>query len=293
MREEISREYLQHIVDAAHRKSFDPYKSIDWNVPFDLERFYLPPDMVSLYGTPMWDQMSREEQVKLSMHEACSALATGIWFENLLSFKMMDYLIDVSPHDPHFYWMQIEVADECRHSMMFGELIKHAQVPWYKPRFSSLFAFFTKYLTPKLSMILGVLAAEAVTDYLNRRVIADPECHPAMRELSKIHMVEEARHLGYARQWLKENWPRIGSIQRAIAKRDVLMSTSIIIWQLVHADVYKNVGLPPEVARIAKNNPNRMRIKREMSEELVDFLSELAIIDHKFAPKLRAAGLMA
>ena len=36
----------------------------------------------------------------------------------------MDYLIDVSPLDPHFYWMQIEVADECRHSMMFAEAIK-------------------------------------------------------------------------------------------------------------------------------------------------------------------------
>jgi len=293
MREEISREYLQRIVDGAHRKSFDPYKTIDWNVPFDLERFYLPPDMVSLYGTPMWDQMSRDQQVKLSMHEACSALATGIWFENQLSFKMMDYLIDVSPHDPHFYWMQIEVADECRHSMMFGEVIRHAQVPWYKPRFSSLFAFFTKYLTPKVSMILGTLAAEDVTDYLNRRIAQDPDCHPAMRELSKIHMVEEARHLGYARQWLKENWPHIGKIQRAIAKRDALLSTSIIIWELVHPDVYKNVGLPPEALQMAKNNPNRARIKREMSQELVDFLSDIDVIDDRFASKWRAAGLMA
>jgi len=291
--EEISREYLQHIVEGAHRKSFDPYKTIDWNVPFDLSRFYLPPDMVSLYGTPMWDQMTREQQIKLSMHEACSALATGIWFENQLSFKMMDYLIDVSPHDPHFYWMQIEVADECRHSMMFGEVIKRSGVPWYKPRYSSLFAFFTKYLTTKVSMILSTLAAEDVTDYSNRRIAQDLECHPAMRELSKIHIVEEARHLGYARQWLKENWPKTGRIQRAMARRDALISTSIIIWQMVHPDVYKNVGLPPEAFQMAKHNPNRARIKREMSAELVEFLSELDIIDDKFASKWRAAGLIA
>jgi hypothetical protein len=292
-REEISSQYLERIIEGAHRKSFDPYKTIDWSVPFDLERFYVPPDMVSLYGTPMWDQMTREQQVKLSMHEACSVLATGIWFENLLSFKMMDYLTNVSPHDPHFYWMQIEVADECRHSMMFGEIIKRSGTPWYKPRFANLFAFFTKYLTPKLSMILGTLAAEDVTDYLNRRIAQDPECHPAMRELSKIHIVEEARHLGYAREWLKENWPRTGKIARALAKRDALMSTSIIIWQLVHPDVYKNVGLPPEAVQIAKNNPHRAHLKREMAAEVVEFLSELEIIDEKAAPKWRAAGLMA
>jgi hypothetical protein len=293
MREEISHEYLNHIVDAAHRKSFDPYKTIDWNVPFDLERFYLPPDMVSLYGTPMWDQMTREQQVKLSMHEACSALATGIWFETQLSMKFMDYLINTSPHDPHFYWMQIEVADECRHSMMFGELIRHTGVPWYKPRFSNLFVAFTKYLTPKASMILGTLAAEDITDYLNRRIAQDPECHPAMRELSKIHIVEEARHLGYARQWLKENWPSMGKVRRATAKRDVLVSTAIIIWELVHPDIYKNVGLPPEAAQMAKHNPNRKRMKREMAQELVEFLSEIDVIDDKFASRWRAAGLMA
>lgn len=292
-RQEVSSAYLTHIIDAAHRKSFDPYKQIDWSAPFDCSRFYLPPDMVSLYGTDMWAQMTREQQVKLSMHEAASALATGIWFENLLSFKMMDYLINVSPHDPHFYWMQIEVADECRHSMMFGEMIRHAEVPWYKPRFANLFGFFTKYLTPKVSMILGTLAAEAVTDYLNRRIVQDPECHPAMRELSRIHIIEEARHLGYARQWLKENWPRLGPLRRAMGKRDALMSTSIIIWQLVHPEVYKNVGLPAEAAEIARHNPRRAQIKREMSEELVEFLSGIEIIDAKIAPKWRAAGLMA
>jgi len=293
MREQISREYLQHIVEAAQRKSFDPYKAIDWTVPFDYERFYIPPDMVSLYGTSLWDEMTREQQVKLSLHEASSALATGIWFENLLSFKLMDYLINVSPHDPHFYWMQTEVADECRHSMMFGEVIKRANVPWYKPRFANLFGFFTKYLTPKVSMILGTLAAEDVTDYLNKRITQDKECHPAMRELSRIHIVEEARHLGYAKQWLKENWPNLGPIRRAMAKRDALMSTSIILWQLVHPDIYRNVGLPPEAAAIAKSNPHRARIRREMSQGLVDFLSEIEIIDDKIAPRWRAAGLMA
>jgi len=293
MREQISTEYLEHITEASHRKSFDPYKAIDWSVPFDLERFYLPPDMVSLYGTPLWDRMTREQQVKLSMHEACSALSTGIWFETQLSMKFMDYVINTSPHDPHFYWMQTEVADECRHSMMFGELIRHTGVPWYKPRFSTLFVAFTKYLTPKISMILGTLAAEDVTDYLNRRIAQDPDCHPAMRELSKIHIVEEARHLGYARQWLKDNWPNIGSLRRAMARRDALMTTSIIIWELVHPDIYKNVGLPAEAAQIAKQNPYRKRMKREMSQELVEFLSEIDVIDTKFAAKWRAAGLMA
>jgi len=291
--EEISRPYLQHIIDASHRKSFDPYKEIDWTIPFDYSYYYMPQDMLSLYGTKLWDQMTREQRVKLSMHEACSALATTIWFENQLSFKLMDYLIDASPCDPHFYWMQIEVADECRHSMMFGEAIKRCKVPWYKPRFSSLITFFSKYLTSRIAMMLSTLAAEDITGYLNQRTAQDPECHPVMRELSKIHILEEARHRGYAHQYLKQNWPRIGKYRRSLARRYGLLSTLVIIWQLVHPDIYRNLGLPPEALKTAKNNPHRERIRREMSAELVAFLTEVDIVDKKVAPKWRAAGLMA
>jgi hypothetical protein len=291
--EEVSGAYLQHIIEASQRKSFDPYKEIDWNIPFDYSYFYMPQEMVSLYGTKLWDQMTREKRIELSMHEACSALATSIWLENQLSFKLMDYLIDVSPLDPHFHWMQIEVADECRHSMMFGEAIKHSRVPWYKPRFSRLIAFFTKYLTSRVAMMLSALAAEDVTGYLNRRTAQDPECHPVMRELSKIHLIEEARHRGYAHQYLKQNWPHIGTFRRSMARRYGLLSTLVIIWQLVHPDIYKNLGLPSEALKMAKNNPHRARIRCEMSAELVAFLTEVDIIDEKVAPKWRAAGLMA
>jgi len=284
--------FIQHIIDASRRKSFDPYKEIDWTVPFDHSHFYMPQDMISLYGTTIWDRMTRDERVRLSMHEASSALASLIWFENQLSFKLMDYLIDISPHDPQFFWMQIEVADECRHSMMFAEAIKRCEVPWYKPRWSTLITFFTKYLTSRVALMLSTLAAEDVTGYLNSRTAQDPECHPVMRELSKIHILEEARHRGYAHQYLKQNWPGVGRFARSTARRYGLLSTRIIIRQLVHPAIYKNLGLPSEALAMAKNNPHRVRLRREMAAGLVEFLTAIDIVDEKTAPKWRAAGLM-
>jgi P-aminobenzoate N-oxygenase AurF len=188
--------------------------------------------------------------------------------------------------------MQIEVADECRHSMMFGEVIKRSGVPWYKPRFSRLISVFTKHLTSRVAMMLSALSAEEVTGLSEPPDRPGPECHPAMRALSEIHNMEEARHRGYAHQYLKQNWPLTGRFPRARARRYGLLSTSIIIWQLVHPDIYRNLGLPPEALEMARNNPHRARIRREMSAALVEFLSEIDIIDEKAARKWRAAGLM-
>ena len=293
VRENVSGHYLQHLIDASHRKSLDPYKEIDWSVPFDYSHFYMPQDMVSLYGTLLWDEMTREQRVRLSMHEASSVLATAIWFENQLSLKLTDYLAGASPLDPHFFWMQIELADECRHSMMFGEAIKRCEAPCYKPRFSIPITLVSKFFTSRVAIMLSTLAAENIIGYLNNRTAQDPECHPVMRELSKIHIFEEARHRGYAHEYLKGSWPQVGTFKRSMARRYGLLATRIIIWQLIHPDIYKNLGLPPEALEMAKNNPLRARIRREMSAELVGFLTQIDIIDKKATPKWQAAGLMA
>jgi len=77
-----------------------------------------------------------------------------------------------------------------------------------------------------------------------------------------------------------------------MARHYGLLATRIIIGQLVHPDIYRNLGLPADARKIAKHNPRRVRIRREMSAELIAFLTATDIVDEKIAPRWRAAGLM-
>jgi hypothetical protein len=293
MKTEVDHAYLSRLSDAAHRKSFDPWRDIDWSVPFDDAHFYLPPDLVSLYGTELWNSMTREQQVRLSMHEASSTLAQGLWFENILSFKLLAYLYRSNPQEPHFYWMLQEIADECRHSMMFGEFIRRSGTPWYQPDWWVTFtANFTRFVAPKVSVFLGVLAAEATTDYLNRRVMQDPECHPIMRQIARIHVIEEARHLGYARHWLEENYARMPLPMRVWIRMQAPIVTSTLLSQLVNARVYDECGLPPQAASMARRNPARRRFRRDACAELIGFLDRIGAVNWRVAPVWRALGMM-
>src|SRR5258708_38999855 len=85
MKTEVDHAFVSHLSDAAHRKSFDPWRDIDWSVPFDDTYFYLPPHLVSLYGTELWNSMTREQQVRLSMHEASSTLAKASGLKTFLA----------------------------------------------------------------------------------------------------------------------------------------------------------------------------------------------------------------
>ena len=159
----------------------------------------MPEHDLSLYGTPIYEALSHEDKIRLSLHEAASAMATGIWFENILKHKFLDYLYAGDPHDPNFRFMLHEVADECHHSMMFGEFVRRSGAPYYPVRWWAKWAGkLMKETMPKATVFIGILAAEELMDYFNRSAMTSPEVHPTVRRISQIHVIEEARHISYA-----------------------------------------------------------------------------------------------
>ena len=60
-------------------------------------------------------------------------MAQGIWFENMLMQIVLRHLAELPVTSPAHRYLLVEVADECRHSTMFGEFIRRAGTPAYSP----------------------------------------------------------------------------------------------------------------------------------------------------------------
>ncbi len=50
------------------KQSYDPEVDIDWDAPLVDGAWFMQPERLSLYATPMWDAMSPEQRVELSRH---------------------------------------------------------------------------------------------------------------------------------------------------------------------------------------------------------------------------------
>ena len=61
--------FSERLLRGSAKKSYAPVVDIDWDAPLDPDKFFLPPKVVSLYGTPLWDAMSCEQQIELSRQE--------------------------------------------------------------------------------------------------------------------------------------------------------------------------------------------------------------------------------
>lgn len=64
-REDISLRLLK----GSAKKSYEPVVDIDWDAPLADDKYYVPPQMSSLYGTPLWEQMSQQQRFELSRQE--------------------------------------------------------------------------------------------------------------------------------------------------------------------------------------------------------------------------------
>src|ERR1700721_3985712 len=87
-------DFSERLLKGSVKKSYAPVVDIDWDAPLDPDKFYLPPRTVSLYGTPIWDQMTRAQRIELSRQELVNTLSDGIWFATTLNQALCGTIMD-------------------------------------------------------------------------------------------------------------------------------------------------------------------------------------------------------
>jgi hypothetical protein len=262
------------LIAASERTTLDPFVEIDWDQPLDDTAYYLPPEMLSLYGTATWEAMNEAQRIRYSRHELAATCGAAIWFENALMQIVLKHLVHVPVSDPMHRYLLIEVADECRHSAMFGEFIRRAGTPAYAPDRPIMVDSSTGGRA--LSYLL-ILAIEELLDYVNRATMRDERVHPTSRQIAKLHVTEEARHVSFAKTFLAETWPQLDADDRAT----VISAAPVLVGEIV------SLSLDPAVfdhlrieggLQIARDNPHHQAFVIAGLGKLTAFLASVGII---------------
>jgi len=270
----------QRLLQSSLEHSFEPGIDIDWDAPLAAGLYGMPAHRVSLYGTELWDQLTEEQRITLSVHEVCSIARIGLWFEIILMQMLLRYAYDRDPRRQHIQYALTEIADECRHSIMFAKMTERYGVPDYAPhrRVHELGRVF-KSVAAGPAMFAGTLVAEEITDQLQRECMRDETVQPLTRMVNKIHVTEEARHVRYAREELNRIMAQATAAQRSLARWLTAAAAHRIATNLIHPDVYRSVGLDPKLARrVAGANLHHQETIRWSARKVVAFLRKQTVI---------------
>ena len=268
------------LLTASARHTLDPGLEVDWAAPLDPQGWAVVPERISLYGTALWDDLDDDARRTLARHEAASLLSVGLWFEVLLMQMLVRHAFDLDLRRPHAQYALTEVGDETRHSVMFAKAVDALGCPDYRPhgRLHRVGGWYG-HLGAGASMFASVLVAEEATDRLQRESMHDERVLPLLRAVARVHVVEEARHVRFARDELARLVP---TLTRAQLEKErwltALVGTEVVnsLWQ---ARVYRSVGLSGRTGRTAAQaNPHHRATKRFMLEKVLAFLSEVGML---------------
>jgi hypothetical protein len=284
----------QRLLRTSRKHSFDPDVDVDWDAPQDPDVFYLPPQLVSIYETPLWDGLTHRQRVELSKREMCSIASFGIWSEMMLMQALLMHAYRHRYDSDHFAYALTEVADECRHSKMFGRMVRTCGLRTHRPRaFEYHAAKLLGVVYDPMPMFGGTLVVEELTDAFQRLTFPDEDMQPLVRQVTRIHVIEEARHIKYAREELKRLVARAPAIQRRAAAFSLAQGTRLLAGQMIHPSCYTAVGLDPKLARrVAARSPHRRATLAWSLRKCTAFFDEVGFLDGRAREVWIKAGLL-
>jgi hypothetical protein len=268
------------LLDSSAKHSFDPLTEVDWTAEPVPGLPYMPLEHVSLYGTTLWDELSDEQRIELSKHEIVSGMSVGLWFEVILMQLLARHVYDLDPRSAHAQYALTELGDETRHSIMFAKVSSTLDTPLYRPaRLTHEVSRIAKATMGGPSMWAAILVAEETTDRMQRLMMDDPGIQPLIRQVNRIHVIEEARHVRFAREEVTRLMEGMGPVKREMHRGLLSVIAYLIIDSMVDPAVYKSVGIDPKVGRSAAlANPHYQASRRWMAERITAFLREQGLI---------------
>ena len=300
----MNETYDERILRLSERsvdKRFDAYRDVPWDEPemrVDPRdpRWELPGDD-PLGHTAWYRGLPAETRARLGLHLVVRQMKVGVQFENILSQGLLE-LADSLPDDaPELRYAYHEVIEESQHSLMFQELIRRSglavggitgirrklsrRVPSLARKFPELFFF-------------HVLAGEAPIDCVQRNALSRrEELHPLLRRIIRIHTIEEARHLCFARAFVQRRVPELPAhrMLRLRLTTPVVLATTAGQMLGLPREIVRAYRIPSAVFHEHRTDPQHRAQVLEGLEPVRRLCLELGVVTPAFVPWWRLLGI--
>jgi hypothetical protein len=272
----------ERLLNSSADRFYDPEVDIDWAAPLAEDKYFIPRRRSSLYGTALWDGLTEAQRIELTRHELASVASVGLWFEIILMRMLVKAVYNSDPTTRHAQYALTEVADECRHSTMFARLVERVGCPAYGPkRFVHRLAKLLPTIGYGPAMYGSILVAEEVLDRMQREAMQDEQVQPLVRMVNRIHVLEEARHVRFAREEVVRGMARMGRTE-LMYQRELLAAVGLLICRsIINPRVYAAVGIDPKAGeRVALANPHYRDTLHWSGERIMSFLDEVGLVGH-------------
>lgn len=266
---------LQTLSEASVEQHFDAFVDIDWDNPDYAidptdERWILPE--VDVLGRHEWYRsLPKDEQIRIGLYRQANITKVGLQFEQILIAGLMNYAYSLPNGSAEFRYATHEATEECHHTQMFQEFVNRSKQDVEGG--SALFQRLSPFLPLAAKWVpfafyYGVLAGEEPIDHVQKSILrAGDDMHPLLQRIMQIHVAEEARHIGFAHQYLEHKAPRLKRSERAVLSVIVPVIMRWLCDEIVvpTKKAQRDMGIPKHVVKeLYWDNPESRKFLRDL-----------------------------
>ncbi|MFC5181739.1 AurF N-oxygenase family protein [Actinomadura harenae] len=293
VREQVKdrKSYLS-VIDRLNKASVDKhweaYADIPWDDPdFQVDRNdprFVLPDFDRLGRTEWYRSQPPEIRSQIGLWRVATAMKIGLQFENLLKRGLLNFAYWLPNGRPEFRYVYHETTEECHHGMMFQEFVNRTKLPIKgMPRSLTVVAQAAPWI-PLIStemFFIFVLGGEDPIDYVQRKSLKGGHIkHPLEETIMRIHIAEEARHISFARHYLKHRIPRMAKARRRVLgiATPIVLGVMARIMLAPPGPMVRHFNIPKDVVREAYQSPVAKAEIANSVGKIRDLMAELDVI---------------
>ena len=251
---------LHRLVERLCRSSErSPEGDLDWPDALAPDEWCFSPELLSVYGTPAYDALSESMRRRLAFHEAVNFFSLNLHGERVLVRGLA-----LRARSPEWralapYLVRFR-ADEERHMASFGEFCRRYAGGIHPDR-SLATARPSAPGEEDVLFFAKVLVFEEIVDAYNVHMAADERLARVVRDVNRLHHVDECRHLAFGRAVVKELWTRVAPSWSAATvdrvRATVAQHVCACLRDYASVDAYRDAGIadPYGVRREALEHP--------------------------------------
>jgi len=279
------RDSLLKLYEKGKEKQWNANTRIDWSQDLDPENpEQLPDESIPLFGSDVFDALTREEKATLRRHFQSWQLSQFLHGEQGALICTAKIVQQVPRIDAKFY-AATQVIDEARHVEAYSRLL-HDKFELAYP------------ITPTLQRLLDNVLSDSRWDmtYLGMQVlieglalaafaqIRDQSQNPLAASVNAYVMQDEARHVAFGRFALRDYYPTLTQAERDEREEFAVEACYLMRDRFQAEEVWETLGLPVDrCAAYMLESGFMQRYRSALFSRIVPIIKDIGL----WGPKIR------
>src|SRR6059058_912482 len=289
---EDGRDALMSLYEKGKKLQWNTNVRIDWSQDLDPENPQeLPDESVSIFGSPMWEKLTRQERATLRRHLQAWQLSQFLHGEQGALVCTAKIVQQVPSVDAKFY-AATQVMDEARHVEAYSKLL-HDKFELAYP------------ITPTLQRLIDNVLSDSRWDmtYLGMQVlieglalaafaqIRDQSKNPLAASVNAYVMQDEARHVAFGRLALRDYYPQLTDAERAEREEFTVQACWHMRDRFNQKEVWERLGLPvDECIEILDHSETMQLFRSRLFTRIVPTVKDIGLWGPKVQEAFAAMG---